>query len=90
MKQSPTEYILALARSFPCLGPKLRWWNPASFDAEEFHDMIGGWSTSERHAAHFDFPRAGQRTTRDGNGTWIEDGFVHLASPYARMNGIRF
>jgi hypothetical protein len=53
MKQSSTEYILTLARSFPCLGPKLRWWNPASFDAEVFHDMIGGWSTSERHAAYF-------------------------------------
>ncbi len=50
---SPTEYILALARSFPCLKPKLRWWNPANFDAEDFHGMIGGWSSSERQAAHF-------------------------------------
>ena len=50
---SPTEYILALARSFPCLKPKLRWWNPANFDAEDFHEMIGGWASSERQAAHF-------------------------------------
>jgi hypothetical protein len=53
MKRSPTEYMLDLARSFPCLEPKLRWWDPANFDADIFHDMIGGWSSSERQAAHF-------------------------------------
>jgi hypothetical protein len=50
---SPTEYIMTLARSFPCLEPKLRCWKPASFDANDFHEIIGGWSTSEYHAALF-------------------------------------
>lgn len=50
---SPTEYILALARSFPCLQRKLQWWHPANFDAEVFHGMMGGWSSSERQAAYF-------------------------------------
>ncbi len=53
MNPSPTEYILALARSFPCLEPKLRWWKPRGFDAEDFHDMTRAWSTSERHAVSF-------------------------------------
>lgn len=53
MKQSATEYILGLARSFPCLEPKLRWWKPREFDAEDFHDMTRAWSTSERHAVSF-------------------------------------
>ena len=53
MKPSPTQYILALARTFPCLEAKLRFWHPANFDADDFHKMIGGWSTSERHAAYF-------------------------------------
>ena len=53
MNQSPTEYILALARSFPCLEPKLRWWNPDNFDADDFHDMTRAWSTSERYAVSF-------------------------------------
>ena len=50
---NPTEYILALARSFPCLEPKLRHWHPTQFDSNDFYWMIGGWSTSERHAALF-------------------------------------
>jgi hypothetical protein len=53
MKQTPTDYILTLARSFPCLKAKLQWWHPRNFDAEIFHDMIGGWSSSERQAAYF-------------------------------------
>ncbi len=53
MTVSPTEYILALARSFPCLKRKLQWWHPKNFDAKIFHDMIGGWSSSERQAAYF-------------------------------------
>ena len=53
MTPSPTEYILALARSFPCLKPKLHRWNPANFDADVFHEIIRGWSSSERHAAYF-------------------------------------
>jgi hypothetical protein len=57
---SPTEYIMTLARSFPCLEPKLRWWKPASFDANDFHAIIGGWSTSEYHAALLPGKRAGR------------------------------
>ena len=53
MKPTPTEYILALARSFPCLEPKLKWWHPMSFDADDFYDMTRGWSTSEQHAVAF-------------------------------------
>jgi len=53
MNQSPAEYILTLARSFPCLEPKLRWWKPSNFDADDFHDMTRAWSTSERHAVSF-------------------------------------
>ncbi len=54
MKLSPSDYILALARSFPCLKPKLQWWRSGqNFDANVFHGMIGGWSSSERHAAFF-------------------------------------
>jgi hypothetical protein len=53
MKASLTEYILALARSFPCLEPKIRSWHPSDFDAEDFHDLTRAWSTSERHAVSF-------------------------------------
>ncbi len=53
MSPTPSEYIIALIRSFPCLKPKLHRWNPASFDADDFHEMIRGWSSSERHAAYF-------------------------------------
>ena len=53
MNQSPTEYILALARSFPCLESKLKCWNPSNFDADDFYIMTRGWSTSERHAVSF-------------------------------------
>ncbi len=52
MKPTPTDYILALARSFPCLRPKINFWK-GEFDANVFHGMIGGWSSSERHAAFF-------------------------------------
>ena len=53
MNPTPTEYIVALIRSFPCLKLKLQRWNTASFDADLFHEMIRGWSSSERHAAYF-------------------------------------
>ncbi len=53
MSPCPTKYILALARTFPCLKHKLERWNPKTFDPDLFHDRIGGWSTSERHAAYF-------------------------------------
>jgi hypothetical protein len=53
MTLTPSEYILALARSFPCLRSKLLGWKQSGFDADLFHDMMRGWSTSERHAGLF-------------------------------------
>jgi hypothetical protein len=53
MNQTPTEFILGLARSFPCLETKLRGWNPKIFDADAFHYRTRGWSSSERQSAHF-------------------------------------
>jgi hypothetical protein len=44
---------MTLARSFPCLERKLRWWKTAHFDADDLYEMTGGWSTSEYHAAWF-------------------------------------
>ena len=48
-----TQTILALARTFPCLEVKLRHYNPEQFDADEFHAMIGPWSSGERLCALF-------------------------------------
>ena len=53
MRITPSEYILALARSFPCLRVKMLGWKRQEFDADLFHDMMRGWSTSERHAGLF-------------------------------------
>ncbi len=52
-RQTPTQYILALARSFPSLEPKLRFWNPAVFDADDFYVSSRPWSNGERSLAHF-------------------------------------
>jgi hypothetical protein len=85
MKQTPTEYILALARSFPCLEPKLRWWNPTSFDADVFHDLTRGWSTSERHAAYFILTVWNPGYARDHNWTFDAVDAVSSLDPVNRL-----
>jgi hypothetical protein len=83
MKQSPTEYILSLARSLPCLEPKLKWWNPTNFDADDFHRMAGAWSTSEHHAVLFILTVWNPGYARDRG--WTFD-FVDAASSLDPVN----
>lgn len=49
----PREYILALARSFPCLRGKVAHLTPESWDVEAFIKASAAWSTGERLAALF-------------------------------------
>jgi hypothetical protein len=42
-----TQYILEIARSFPCLRLKLEDWHPIQFDPDQFFEMMGYWSTGE-------------------------------------------
>lgn len=48
MKMTPGEYILALARSFPCLRHKLVGWKPEKFDADVLYKCSGPWSSGEK------------------------------------------
>jgi hypothetical protein len=52
-RKTPTEKILVLARSFPCLERKLQGWQPREFDPDEFWRMTGGWSHGELLCAAF-------------------------------------
>ena len=57
MNSKPTDYILALARSFPCLRRKLQHFDPTephplrpderTFDADRFYAAMAGWSRGE-------------------------------------------
>ena len=49
----PTQKILRLARSFPCLVAKLRNWNPTEFDPDEFYVKFTGASHVEWLCALF-------------------------------------
>jgi len=49
----PTERILKIARSFPCLERKLRHWHPPVFDPDKFFEMTSGWSHGELLCAAF-------------------------------------
>ena len=51
--ERPTDKILKLARSFPCLERKLCGWNPAEFDPDRFYRMMSGWSHGEQCCAMF-------------------------------------
>ncbi len=50
---TPTETILTLIRSFPCLDRKLKNWNPKTFEPEQFYAMTSGWSHGEQLCADF-------------------------------------
>ncbi len=43
----PSEHILEIARSFPCLEAKLREWHPNEFKPDHFRTMMAGWSHGE-------------------------------------------
>jgi hypothetical protein len=45
--KSPTEYILNLAREFPCLKAKFGNWSPSEFDPDKFFTMLAGASHGE-------------------------------------------
>jgi hypothetical protein len=51
--ENPTEKILRIARSFPCLEKKLAGWNPPAFDPDKFFQMMGGASHGEWLCAMF-------------------------------------
>jgi hypothetical protein len=44
----PREYILALARTFPCLRKKLHGMQPRHFDADKLYEASGPWSHGEQ------------------------------------------
>jgi hypothetical protein len=48
MTIEPTDYILRLARSFPCLRSKIMDYRPAKFDPDAFHALMDAWSHGER------------------------------------------
>jgi hypothetical protein len=50
---TPSEKILNLIRSFPCLERKLRDWHPKTFQPEPFYAMASGWSHGEQLCANF-------------------------------------
>lgn len=52
-RPTPTELILALAASFPCLVDKIAHYHPKEFEADEFHKLIGPWSSGEKLCALF-------------------------------------
>jgi len=49
----PTQQILGVARSFPCLRVKLLNYNPERFEPERFRKMSGYWSSGEQRLARF-------------------------------------
>jgi len=51
--ENPTEKILRIARSFPCLEKKLAGWNPPAFDPDKFFRMMNGSSHGEWLCAMF-------------------------------------
>ena len=51
--ERPTQIILRLARSFPCLERKLRSWHPTEFDPDQFYEIMTGASHGEVLCALF-------------------------------------
>ncbi len=50
---NPSEEIIALICSFPCLERKLQGWRPQVFDPDKFYAMTAGWSHGEQLCALF-------------------------------------
>jgi hypothetical protein len=51
--ENPTEKILRIARTFPCLDKKFAGWNPPAFDPHKFFQMMRGASHGEWLCAMF-------------------------------------